>query len=674
MKRFIRRSNRLRRSQSNEPFFGKENGEGSLSGPENAIPFFNQLPIQSKLAIGKPNDKFEQQADAMADQVVNRTAEPDGMIAKQEEEEAAQTSIQRQEEEEAQTMLQKQGEEEEAQTMLQKQGEEEEEELQTSIQRQEEEEAQTMLQKQGEEEEEELQTSIQRQEEEEAQAMLQKQGEEEEEELQAKSNNCACHAPQNLEVQLKQSKSSGQPISSNIRRPLERAFGANFQSVRIHTDSKAVQMNKQLHAHAFTHGKDIYFNSGQYRPESKAGQHLLAHELTHTLQQGAVQKIRRRAMPNVVGNSLGHYQIDLPSPPGAYTRGNISAQRELVLSQEDPGTFAGFRDESIARNLARQYSRQVTAIVTDDENLHHVYTTDLTQTNADEQFTIMPIESREHIRRIQFENIERRSTEVNRQRWVARVTQAFDVYDRGEPMEAARQLTQLTAETTSTNFSDYYIRQSANDPYRPGLNFDIFMNSANGRGGITRLPNDRTSPIPNNVLVIGKGVFSHNSPDEVRATFVHELTHFTQAQRSIDLLQNWRSSGSEQSFEAWLGHQRRRNRITEMELQLTLNFTVRDDSNTETLAHLNAFLYIYPNLSLDRTDPELFRSLYTLSEDAHWTSADRPLQDTTVNRLVSFFGNLEPGHQARMRQYVTTQSTNAPDHRRIFFRRLAAQL
>src|SRR5690606_1881665 len=57
--------------------------------------------------------------------------------------------------------------------------------------------------------------------------------------------------------------------------------------VRIHTGADSVQMNRELGAQAFTHGRDIYFNEGKYNPSSPDGQRLLAHELTHVVQQGA---------------------------------------------------------------------------------------------------------------------------------------------------------------------------------------------------------------------------------------------------------------------------------------------------------------------------------------------------------------------------------------------------
>src|SRR5205807_7892845 len=65
----------------------------------------------------------------------------------------------------------------------------------------------------------------------------------------------------------------------------------NFDEVRIHSDGAAADAARGIHAHAFTTGRDIYFGHGRYEPHSIAGQKLLAHELTHVLQQrrGVVQ-------------------------------------------------------------------------------------------------------------------------------------------------------------------------------------------------------------------------------------------------------------------------------------------------------------------------------------------------------------------------------------------------
>jgi hypothetical protein len=96
-----------------------------------------------------------------------------------------------------------------------------------------------------------------------------------------------------LEERIKKSKGKGQSLPDEVKSFLEAELGADFSEVVIHTDSEAVAMNKELNALAFTNGFDIYFNAGQYRPDSKAGQKLLAHELTHVIQQTGVSKAKK---------------------------------------------------------------------------------------------------------------------------------------------------------------------------------------------------------------------------------------------------------------------------------------------------------------------------------------------------------------------------------------------
>lgn len=88
-----------------------------------------------------------------------------------------------------------------------------------------------------------------------------------------------------LESRLSSSKGSGSPLPDTTREQMESSFGVDFSNIRIHTGSNAMQMNQDLNARAFTHGADIYFNSGKYNSTSREGQLWLAHELTHTIQQ-----------------------------------------------------------------------------------------------------------------------------------------------------------------------------------------------------------------------------------------------------------------------------------------------------------------------------------------------------------------------------------------------------
>ncbi len=82
--------------------------------------------------------------------------------------------------------------------------------------------------------------------------------------------------------------SSAHRLDSGVNVRIGGMLGADFSGVRIHTDEAAQRAADSMNARAFTKGKDIYFNEGEYDPGSSSGQRLLAHELTHTIQQGQV--------------------------------------------------------------------------------------------------------------------------------------------------------------------------------------------------------------------------------------------------------------------------------------------------------------------------------------------------------------------------------------------------
>jgi hypothetical protein len=85
-------------------------------------------------------------------------------------------------------------------------------------------------------------------------------------------------------------KGNGDPLPVGTRSFMESRFGNDFSNVRIHAGENAVQMSRELHAQAFTVGSDVFFNQNKFSPESDSGKRLLAHELTHTVQQTGVQK------------------------------------------------------------------------------------------------------------------------------------------------------------------------------------------------------------------------------------------------------------------------------------------------------------------------------------------------------------------------------------------------
>ena len=114
----------------------------------------------------------------------------------------------------------------------------------------------------------------------------------------------------NMEARINAVRGGGQPLSDADRRSMKRSFGFDFNSVRVHTDTHAAQMSRELNAEAFTYGKDIFFGAGRYNPGTSSGKRLLAHELTHVVQQAQPQKgkvsplrtgiVNTRPLPNTI--------------------------------------------------------------------------------------------------------------------------------------------------------------------------------------------------------------------------------------------------------------------------------------------------------------------------------------------------------------------------------------
>jgi hypothetical protein len=88
-----------------------------------------------------------------------------------------------------------------------------------------------------------------------------------------------------VERSIGQARGGGQAMDHGTRGKMEQAFGADFGGVRIHTDNRADTLSQSLSARAFTTGSDVFFRQGEYSPGTSSGRELLAHELTHVVQQ-----------------------------------------------------------------------------------------------------------------------------------------------------------------------------------------------------------------------------------------------------------------------------------------------------------------------------------------------------------------------------------------------------
>ena len=108
-------------------------------------------------------------------------------------------------------------------------------------------------------------------------------------------------------MQIEKAQMGGQPLDSSVRSSLEPALGYDLSSVKVHTKPEDSQLSQTVGAKAFTLGQDVFFKEGSYNPDSSDGQHLLAHELTHVVQQssGAVSGSAKMSV-NAPGDSHEH--------------------------------------------------------------------------------------------------------------------------------------------------------------------------------------------------------------------------------------------------------------------------------------------------------------------------------------------------------------------------------
>lgn len=229
---------------SNQPFFAKA-GRGDFFAPATAtaVP-----PVQLKLVVNKPGDKFEQEADKMANKVMRMPAP-----ASPEKKE----KLQRQ----ADDKLQKAALPEEK---IRKKGKEEEKIRKAPI-------PEEKIQKKEDDKIRKAPAT--------------------EEKLQRKSSGGTPAVGANVQSAIRNKTTGGQPLSSDVRSYMEPRFNADFSNVRVHSDSDSAGLSNQLSARAFTYQNHVFFSRDQYQPGTSEGKQLLAHELTHTVQQGhAVQR------------------------------------------------------------------------------------------------------------------------------------------------------------------------------------------------------------------------------------------------------------------------------------------------------------------------------------------------------------------------------------------------
>ena len=117
-----------------------------------------------------------------------------------------------------------------------------------------------------------------------------------------------------VERAIHQERGGGQALDAGVSRQMGSAMGADFSGVRVHTGEKANSLNHALSARAFTTGHDIFFREGAYQPGSSVGRELIAHELTHVVQQNgdSVRRSTEESHPVTVQRQM---EVSHPGDP-----------------------------------------------------------------------------------------------------------------------------------------------------------------------------------------------------------------------------------------------------------------------------------------------------------------------------------------------------------------------
>ena len=159
-----------------------------------------------------------------------------------------------------------------------------------------------------------------------------------------------------LEQTINQDSGHGQSLPASVREPLEGAFGDDFSEVKVHTDSQADRLSRSIGARAFTTGEDIFFSKGEYSPGSSAGREVLAHELTHVVQQRGGSRdshLQRNVSLNKLGAPGPRGVAGLDADDYGYTETELFKKANVTLT----ATKVGAVWKAAATSLIGDYTK-----------------------------------------------------------------------------------------------------------------------------------------------------------------------------------------------------------------------------------------------------------------------------------------------------------------------------
>jgi Domain of unknown function (DUF4157)/Calpain family cysteine protease len=175
--------------------------------------------------------------------------------------------------------------------------------------------------------------------------------------IQCKSDMGGMAVSPEIESSIQQARGSGQPLTESIRTPMEQAFGADFSGVRVHTDEQSDRLNRSVGARAFTTGQDIFFRQGEYSPSSLGGEELIAHELTHVVQQNGSIIFNEFPISRKRDISLNRSPAQKSVSQAITFRDKDTQGSEQIIDQvfNQIGMFGSIQSQGLISNQAMQY-------------------------------------------------------------------------------------------------------------------------------------------------------------------------------------------------------------------------------------------------------------------------------------------------------------------------------
>jgi len=176
-----------------------------------------------------------------------------------------------------------------------------------------------------------------------------------------------------VERAIENSRGGGQSLDSGVRASMGQALNADFSGVRVHTDTGADGLNRSLSARAFTTGHDIYFRQGEYNPGSSGGRELLAHELTHVVQQNP-DKVQTKSDDDGIqpscacGGAASAPQMKLTvSQPDDLYEQEADRVSHALMHQEQQSNAGSSQAQAINRRMPEEDKDKLQGKYRDDE-------------------------------------------------------------------------------------------------------------------------------------------------------------------------------------------------------------------------------------------------------------------------------------------------------------------